>query len=373
MLLFALSACGLDNLPPPGADTALEDVVVEYGDLSISTATVDFGYVEVGSWGEETLVLSNDGDTPIELMNATLGDAAFSVDTITGTIGAGEELVLTLSFEPTTSTDYSDALAIETDNPDADLVYVDVVGTAILEDTGSTEGGSYLDVSWVSHDFGEVDINKGAEADLTLTNTGDEALLITDFVPSDDTIVDWGREFTLPYVLDVGGTKDVTVLFTPQDEQAYNETLTVTSDANNDAAIDLAIIGSGFHGCDICGPMISVDTKSTDAYSISDFFVLITPWGDTDTRTVEIWNEGDEDLVVDSVSVENDTLQTDCSYTVKGFSGSKTITPWSYETIDITFTAKATCLLDSGTVTIESNGLYEPTYTIDLLGSALGS
>ncbi len=373
MLILVLSACGLDNLPPPGDQPGDQEQPVEYGDLTLSASEIDFGYVDAGSWGDETLVLTNSGDATIELIGASLGNAAFSIDTVTGTIGAGEDLVLTLTFEPTSAIDYSDALALETDSPDAELVYVDVVGTAASQDTGPIEGGSYLDVSWVSHDFGAVDINKGDTTALTLTNTGDEALLVTDFVSSDDTIVDWGREFTLPYVLDVADTKDVTVLFTPTDETTYNETLTITSDAANDPALAMSVVGSGFHGCDICGPMISVDTGSTDAYSISDFIVIITPWGNSDTRSVEIWNEGDEDLVIDSVSVDNEAMQTDCSYSVGGFSGSKTVTPWSYETIDITFTANATCVLDSGTVTIKSNALYEPTYEISLLGNALGS
>jgi len=373
MLLFALSACGLDNLPPPDGEGQDTNEPVTYGSLELSGSTVDFGYVDVGSWGDETLVLSNTGDDPIELLNATLGNPVFSIDAVTGTIDGGGELVLTLTFEPSSSTDYTDSLALETDDPDAGVVYVDVVGTAVpQDDTGNGDGGSYLDVSWVSHDFGEVDIKKGDSVALTLTNTGDEALLVTDFVASDDSIVGWGEEFTLPYVIDVGSTKDVTVTFTPTEEKTYNETLTVTSDANNDAAVDLSIVGSGFHGCDICGPLISVDTGSTDAYSISDFFVLVTDWGNTDTRSIEIWNEGDEDLVVTSVDVENDTLQTDCYYSVKGFSGSKTITPWAYDTIDVTYTANATCVIDSGTLTIESNDLYEPVYQISLLGSAFG-
>ena len=369
MLILLLSACGLDQVEPPPSDS--EPTEVTYGDLTVSTENIDFGYVPVGDLGEVGLVLSNAGDTPIELLGASLGSGVFSTDITSGTVEPGGDLVVTVRFEPTSAVEYTDALELETDTADASLITVDVLGTAEVVDTGDPSGGSYLDVSWRSHDFGEVDINKGDSTTLTLTNTGDDALLVTDFVSSNESVVGWGQDFTLPYVLDVGATKQATVTFTPTAETSYSETLTITSDADNESEIDLTILGEGFHGCDICAPLIAVDTGGDSNYAISDFFVIISPWGNTDERTVEIWNEGDEDLVIDSIKATNESLQTSCSFSVSGPSSSTTVTPWSYETITVTYTATDTCVLDTGTVEIKSNDPYEPTYTIDLTGASL--
>ncbi|MCP4809897.1 MAG: choice-of-anchor D domain-containing protein [Proteobacteria bacterium] len=369
MLVLLLSACGLDTVEPPPEQG--EQTEVTYGDLTLSAETIDFGYVAVGDTTSVGLVLTNDGAAAIELLGASLGNDVYSTDISTGTVEPGGDLVVTVRFEPTSAVAYTDALALETDSAEASLVYVDLLGTAEVVDTGDPSGGSYLDVSWRSHDFGEVDINKGATETVLLTNTGDEALLISDFVGSDESIVGWEKDFTLPYVLDVGMSKEATVSFTPTAETSYSETLTITSDADNETALDLSIQGEGFHGCDICAALIAVDTGGDDAYSISDFFVLISPWGNTDERTVEIWNEGDEDLVIDSISVSNESLQTSCSFSVNSPSGKTTVTPWSYETITVTYTATDSCVFDTGTVDIKSNDPYEPTYTLDLTGGAL--
>jgi hypothetical protein len=367
--LIPLLACGLDTgTDAPTTDDSGEHPV-EYGDITLSTSAIDFGYVAVGEWDTEELVITNGGADAIDLLGANIDDAAFSLDVTSGTIEPGDDLVVTVTFEPTTSVDYDGTLSLETTQED--IITVGLTGTAReQDDTGPSDGGSYLDVSWRSHDFGEVDIGKGEVLDLSLSNTGDESLLLVDFASTDASVLDWGKELTLPYVLAPGDTKDVTVLFTPQAEQTYNETLTVQSDADNEADLDLTITGTGFYGCSICSPLISVNTGGTDAYNLTDFLVIVG-WTD-DTRQLEVWNEGDEDLVIDSVTLTNESLQTACSFSVSGFSGKTTVSPWDYLLLEVTYSATASCLLDTGELTITSNDPYESNYTVSLMGTAIG-
>jgi hypothetical protein len=272
--LIPLLACGLDTgTDAPTTDDSGEHPV-EYGDITLSTSAIDFGYVAVGEWDTEELVITNGGADAIDLLGANIDDAAFSLDVTSGTIEPGDDLVVTVTFEPTTSVDYDGTLSLETTQED--IITVGLTGTAReQDDTGPSDGGSYLDVSWRSHDFGEVDIGKGEVLDLSLSNTGDESLLLVDFASTDASVLDWGKELTLPYVLAPGDTKDVTVLFTPQAEQTYNETLTVQSDADNEADLDLTITGTGFYGCSICSPLISVNTGGTDERVPADGLQLL--------------------------------------------------------------------------------------------------
>ena len=48
------------------------------------------------------------------------------------------------------------------------------------------------------------------------------------------------------------------------------------------------------------------------------------------------------------------------------------VTPWDYLMLEVTYSASSSCLLDTGELAITSNDPYESTYTVSLMGTAIG-
>jgi large repetitive protein len=368
MLLPLMLACGLDPVSDKDAlDTA---EVVSYGDLSLSPANLDFGYVPVGSSGQQSLVIANSGDAAVNLSAVTLDSDAFVVAEAAAMpveIGPGVDVTLTVDFTPDVEGSFAGTLSLDTDAEG--IIDVAVAGTSIEgEDTGNTNTGAYMEVSRKSISFGEIDVGKTLEETVVLENTGTEDVLIVN-VTSDSNIFGWDKSLTLPYVLPAGQTRDVGITFSPLDEQTYSGTVTIASDAENEQETAIAVDGKGFHGCTICAPQISVKYNSQAVYTVTDFFSLL---GSDDTKELQIWNEGDEPLEVTDVSITNDDSLWTCQFSVTGFNGSTwSIDPWSYNAINVTFSGSTLCLADAGQVTITSNDPYESTYTVDLQGISL--
>src|SRR5208337_2026517 len=71
--------------------------------LSLSTTTVNFGSVSVGSTGSSSLIISNAGTANLTISLLTLSGADFGISGITTptTISAGQNAPVTLTFAPT--------------------------------------------------------------------------------------------------------------------------------------------------------------------------------------------------------------------------------------------------------------------------------
>lgn len=368
MLLSILLACGLD----PVSDKEPLDTgeSVAFGDLSLSPASLDFGYVSVGSSGQQSLVISNMGEASVNLLSVNLDDDVFTVAEASAMpveLGPGVDVTLTVDFAPDIEGNFMGTLSLDTDAEG--LIDVEVAGTSIegnADDTGNT-GGATMDVNRTSISFGEIDVGKTLTENIQLENTGNEDVLIVNIV-SDTSEFGWDKSLTLPYVLQAGTTRDVGITFSPTDETNYSGTVTVTSDAENASEVDIAVDGRGFFGCTVCAPQISVKYNSAAVYSVTDFFSLL---GLDDTKELQVWNEGDEPLVVTDVSLTNDDSLWPCQFSVSGFPGEWEIDPWSYNAINVTFSGSALCLADAGEITLTSNDPYETTYTVSLSGIAL--
>lgn len=368
MILALLTSCGFDTVPSKDdVDTA---EVVAFGDLTLSPANIDFGYVGVGAYGEETLVITNTGDDSISLITVSLDQAVFDVAEAAAMpveLGPGVDVTLTVGFEPGSEGNFAGTLSIATDG--GDLIEVDVAGTSIegnTDDTGNATG-AILELSRETIQFGEIDVGKTLEEEVLLQNKGSEDILLVN-ITSTDSAFSWDKSLTLPFVLPAGTDRAINVTFSPKDEQTYSGTVTVSSDASNAPDIGIAVDGKGFHGCTVCAPQISVMYGGAAVYGVTDFFSL---GGFPDTKELQVWNDGDEPLKVTAVNVTNDDSLWSCSFTADGFPGSWTIQPYSYEALNVTFNGTALCLGDSGQLTIASNDPYESTYTVELSGIAL--
>jgi hypothetical protein len=242
------------------------------------------------------------------------------------------------------------------------------------DDTGAT-GGAELSTDQPSLAFGKLDLYASAMKQLVVTNTGTEALTVS-AAASGDTAFVLGGNLTPPRTLDPGEYRVIEVTFTPTTQKSYSTNLVIESDDPGSPTTRVALTGEGIDSCDVCSPLIEVDTGGTNDYAITDFFSID---GADDGRTITVGNDGDEDLIVSDVSVENDIIATCGTFSISGWTGSKTVAPGKTTSFNVTYRgdANSTCVdisdaaLGSNVLHIISNDPVEDDYVIELQGSSL--
>jgi hypothetical protein len=301
------------------------------------------------------------------------GDA-FALDT--AAVRVETDAIVFVTFAPRTDGPYDGTLTIATDGDTLDIPLTGIGGEADTDTDADTdtEGGPgpNISVTPMRYDFDRVDIDGTETTTFTVSNTGDEDLLISDVVSSAGV---WTTGGTLspPQVLSPGANKLLEVTFAPTAETAYNGTITIESDDPDHPSLELTVEGEGVDLCDICAPLIDIDTGA-DPYAITDFFSL---FGSTDTRTITVQNIGDMDLTVDSVAVNNDMLATCGDFTLGGWRGAQTLAPWATTTFTLSYRATESCLeiaqaaFDANVAHVLSDDPSEYDWVIELSGAAL--
>ncbi|MFZ5475203.1 MAG: choice-of-anchor D domain-containing protein [Myxococcota bacterium] len=371
--ILLLSACvGLDPVPqrekqPEEGDTT------SVGSLSLDATEIDFGPVDVGDEATRALALTNTGEGPLHVEATLRDEGVFTVDQtaldLEGTV------TLTLGFQPDDATSYAGALALSLDNGDSlELPLLgEGVGEGAGDDTGDTDtpgpGEGALSLTPARHDFGTLDLGDSDVATFVVENTGDADVLVTD-ASVDDRAFTVAGDLTPPQVLSPGDRVELEVTFAPTAASTYGADLVVTSDAGDATS---SLTGEGVDRCDICSPIIDVDTGG-DPYSMTDFFSFN---GSTDSKTVTVQNVGDLDLEVSNVLVNNDAIATCGEFAIGGWSGAITLAPWDSTAFTIEYTADGSCLdvpypsFDANVVHILSDDPGTSDWVIEVGGAGL--
>lgn len=381
LIAVFLSGClGLELLPgsesrAPDTEDSASDVI-DFGDLSVDPASVDFGEVAVGSSGSTSVVLGFEGDGGVNVSEVSLqgSDGAIIVENVTSlpaVVAAGQDLVVDLLFSPAAEQDYSSTLNLVTDHDEAGTLQVECIGSGYDDGSDTTNGG--LSVSPASLDYATVDLGSEDSRSLTVSNIGSGQLLLSDFQLGDASL-SYQVDFALPYVLQSGDSKEVTVTWTPSSEGRFESEVVVQAGSSNEHEQSVAITGTSENLCDVCAPLIEVNTGDTDDHAMA-FFSLSFLGPDEQAATVT--NSGDQPLTITNIYVNNDTLAPAGTFSVDWAGSTITLDPWEVHNIQVTYTATGTAIdlpyevLDQNILHIISNASNDPDYTVLLSGTGL--
>ncbi len=111
--------------------------------------------------------------------------------------------------------------------------------------TSPTTEGPKIAVSAKNIDFGKVDLNQSSEKSLTITNNGDETLMMTsiNYNNPDEVFSLVGAEQAAS--IKPGESVTITVKFEPKEEKTYNGSVTVTTNAKNESSTTVNFVGIG--------------------------------------------------------------------------------------------------------------------------------
>jgi hypothetical protein len=135
-------------------------------------------------------------------------------------------------------------------------------------DMGAFEAQPALSVDPASLDFGTVTVGEESRLTLTLSNTGTVALTVNGFQLSDS--VNYSVDPTggpnpcgpAPFTIEVGESCTVEVVFSPEDEDTLDATLTIDSDNPEDVIVTLTGFGEASGGGDLRGGGCSLGAAS---------------------------------------------------------------------------------------------------------------
>jgi hypothetical protein len=143
-------------------------------DIEVDPSRLDFGAARFGSSVHGDVTIRNIGRGPLHVDTPMFpeGPGAFSVvDPQEMVIEPDQEFVLDVVWTPATPGAVEVAMQLDSDDPDQEHSFVDLVGTGT---------GPWLQLSPMNHDFGGIQPSCDASVEVSLQNMGDAKLLVSD-------------------------------------------------------------------------------------------------------------------------------------------------------------------------------------------------
>lgn len=299
-------------------------------EITLSTTSVDIGNVSLGTSGNGTFSIRNDGNENLVVSSITSDNGVFAVSPSSATLAPGANQPVTITFSPTTAGAQSAAITVTSNDADEATVTVTINGTGLSPDiTLSTTIVAIGNVALGSNGSGSFTITNDGGADLTITSIASDNTLFT-VSPSSVTIAP-------------GGNQLVTVTFSPDAAGARSATVTISTDQGN---LTVTATGTGI------APDITLSDASVSIGNVNA--------GSTGSGSFTITNNGDADLVVTSITSDNALFTISPS--------SATIAPGGNQIVTISFSPTASGTRNS-IITILSNDTDEGTLTLTASGN----
>ena len=310
--------------------------------ISLSSTSIQFGTVGIGSTSNMNLTISNAGSADLTVSVVSLTGAEFSVSGITTpkTITAGQSAPVALSFQPKVGGAAAATLSITSNDP------ANPTATVALTGTGSTATFGHLQANPASVSFGSVSTGSNSTKPIILSNTGTAAVQISSISASGTGFSVNG--ITVPFTLNAAATATLNTVFAPTTGGGASGSVTVTSNATN-SPLTISLTGTGAQAG------LGIAPASFAYGSVVD--------GQTKSQTFTLTNSGSAPLTISQLSVSG------AGYSLSGLTAPSTIAAGASATFSVVF-APTTAGSLPGTVTISSNAPGSPS-TVALSGTGL--
>jgi len=307
--------------------------------MSLSSASIQFGTVGIGSTANMNLTISNTGSADLTVSAVSLTGAEFSVSGITTpkTIVAGQSAVAGLSFQPKVGGAAAATLSIMSNDPAHPTMSVAMAGTGF-------QSGISLTPS--SANFGSVAVGSTNSQTIQIGNPGTSVLTITQAIVTGTGFSTTG--LTVPVSINPGQSTTFNAKYQPTATGAASGSITLVSNAASSPTV-VALTGTG---------VVATQTLSFSTNTVS-FGNVAT--GTSSTLPVTVTDTGNSNVQISQIAASGS------GYTLSGASAPVTLAPSQSLTFNVIFSPTVTGSV-SGSVTITSNATGSPS-TITLSGN----
>lgn len=340
---FSGSLALLSNAPTSPASIVLSGTgVASTLQLSANTTSLSFGSLNTGTSAAKNVTITNTGNASVTISQISENGAGY---TLTGavaplTLSAGQSASFGVSFAPATAGTFAGTVTV-TSNATNSPLNVSLSGTGVASTM-------LLSATPTSLGFGNQSVGSSASQNVTLTNTGNSSVTVSQITTS-------GTGFSLsaislPVTLSAGQTASFSVAFAPAAGGSVSGTVSVVSNATNSPAT-ISLSGAGVK------PLISVTPSSVSFGNVTV--------GVTNTQTITVQNPGTGILTVSQASM------TGTGYSLSGLTTPLSIAPGGSSSFNVGF-APAAARSFSGSITLTNNAT-NPALSIPLSGTGVSS
>jgi hypothetical protein len=232
---FSATVSISSNASDSSSTLSLSGTGVSNGQLVINPTGETFGNVTVGSQSSQTVTLTNNTGSTVNISQASVSGSGFKLSGIATplALNASANTTFTISFAPATTGTSSGSVTITSDavNPSVSMA---------VSGTGVTPGA--LGANPTSLDFGTVQVGSNLRLSESVTNTGGSTLTISSVGIS-------GTGFALsgistPVTLAAAQSATFTVTFTPSSAGSASGSVAVTSNGSN-PTLSISLAGTG--------------------------------------------------------------------------------------------------------------------------------
>jgi hypothetical protein len=232
---FNATVSVVSNATNTPATFSLTGTGVASGLLAVNPGNEVFGSVTVGTQSTQTVTLTNNTTSTVNISAASVSGTGFTMSGITPplSLNAGQSTTFKVTFAPQAAGSASGTVTIASNAPNPTL-------SMALSGTGASVGA--LGANPTSLSFGTVQTGSSQALSETVTNTGGSTVTISQVAIS-------GTGFTLkgisvPVTLTGGQSATFTVTFAPTSAGSASGSITVTSNGSN-PTLTISLAGTG--------------------------------------------------------------------------------------------------------------------------------
>jgi len=200
---LALAACS-DYELNEGGEVEPSEIAIE-----VAPTSIDFGDLRTGEVQTRRFTIASvgEGELSVDAISLGAGSDGFSVLTPAPTelLPPGAEVEVEVSFSPLGAEDQAGLVIILSNADNLPEAWVEMAGRGLVPE---------LEIAPDPYDFGDVFLGCDAEVDLTLTNVGNDALVIDDLQASGEDMV-YAHDLAFPLTLAPGEQREVNVHYEP--------------------------------------------------------------------------------------------------------------------------------------------------------------
>jgi hypothetical protein len=312
--------------------------------LLVSTGSLSFGSVTVGSPTTQALILTSTGTSPVTVNSAAITGAGFTIvgGSLPTILNPTQSVTLQVQFNPTVAGTASGQIVITSNSTTG--------GTALvgLSGTGAAAANPQLSVSGASLTFGSVAVNSPTTQSLTLTSTGTSPVTVNSATIKGTgfTIV----ALSLPVTLNPTQSVTFQVQFDPTAAGAASGQISINSNSTTGGTALVALSGTGTAS----NPQLSIGVTSLSFGSVAE--------NTATTQSLTLTSTGTSPVTVNSAAI------TGAGFTIVGGGFPVTLNPTQTLTVQIQFEPTTAGAL-AGQLTISSNSTTGGTAVVALSGT----
>lgn len=208
-------------------------------EIYIPLTSYNYGIVATGDSAVWNCQISNTGTADLVIENAIIQNAVpiFHWQVFPQTVAPGNSFNFPLIFRPTEPGSLNTTVTIESNDPINPLVNLTLTGEAVTP-------GPQISLSSLFHSYGPVRKNATTRWFVTITNTGDEPLQVTQ-ISTDNPRFFADGSISIPFQLNPLQTKEVGIWFNPVEAVNYSGEISIFSNDPVTNPAKIMLEGSG--------------------------------------------------------------------------------------------------------------------------------